>query len=388
MCERFPAEPGATVGPDLRRVTIEVSMRIAILGTRGVPANYGGFETFAEELGSRLVLRGHEVTVYGRSRSVPRAVHEHLGMRIVRLPAPRSKYFETVIHTLFSACHALGQHYDVVYVCNSANVPAAALLRLFGQRVVLNVDGLEWKRRKWSGLGRAYYRLCAAAAGRLPIHVVTDALVIQRYYRETMGRDTTYFPYGTDLLPVADDGTLGRLGLESGRYVLYVSRLEPENNAQVVIDAYARVRGDLPLALVGDAPYASTYIAGLHATDDRRVHFLGAVYGTGYRVLRSHAAAYVQATEVGGTHPALVEAMGAGNVIIANDVPEHHETLGDAGLFYRGPAALAAQLQRVLDDDTLAADLRRQAQERAKLLYSWDAITDRYEVWLEGLEDA
>jgi exopolysaccharide biosynthesis WecB/TagA/CpsF family protein len=360
-------------------------MRIAILGTRGVPANYGGFETFAEQLGKRLVARGHDVTVYGRDSSVPRGTRTYLGMRVVRLPAPRAKYFETVVNTLFAALHVLTQHYDIVYVCNSANVPAVLLLRLFRRRIVLNVDGLEWKRRKWSAVGRAYYRLCAWTAARLPVHVVTDALVIQSYYQEVYRRHTDYFPYGTDLEPVADDGTLAHLGLEPGRYVLYVSRLEPENNAHVVIEAYSKVSTDLPLAVVGDAPYSTDYIASLHLTDDPRVKFLGAIYGSGYRILRSHAAAYVQATEVGGTHPALVEAMGFGNAILANEVPEHRETLADAGLYYQGADELAVQLQKVLDDPSFAADLSRRAHERARKMYGWDAITDSYEAWMAGL---
>ena len=360
-------------------------LRIAILGTRGVPANYGGFETFAEQLGARLAARGHQVTVYGRSAYVRRDVTSYRGMRIVRLPAPRSKHLETVVHTLFSAFHALLRRWDVVYVCNSANVPAATILRLARKRVVLNVDGLEWQRKKWGAAGRAYYRACARVAAWLPVHVVTDARVIQRYYRETYGRDTDYFAYGTDLDPVADDGTLGRLGLEPGRYVLYVSRLEPENNAHVVIEAYRSVQADVPLAIVGDAPYASDYIASLKRTDDSRVRFLGAIYGHGYQVLRSHAAAYVQATEVGGTHPALVEAMGFGNAILANDVPEHRETMGDAGRYYRGPEALARELQAVLDDPALAADLRARARARASKLYSWDAIADDYEDWFATL---
>lgn len=362
-------------------------MRIAILGIRGVPANYGGFETFAEQLGSRLVERGHEVTVYGRDRYIARGLATYRGMRIVRLPAPPSKYIETVVHSLFAAIHALRGRYDIVYVCNSANVPAVILLRLLGRRVVLNVDGLEWQRAKWNAIGRAYYRWCAWTAAHLPVHLVTDARVIQDYYARAYGRRTDYFPYGTDLDPVPDDGTLARAGLEPGRYVLYVSRLEPENNAHVVIDAYARVMSDLPLAIVGDAPYASEYIAGLHATTDQRVRFLGAIYGDGYRVLRSHATAYVQATEVGGTHPALVEAMGYGNTIIANDVPEHRETLGDAGRYYRGPEALAIELQTVLDDPALARDLSRQAHQRAAAIYGWDAIADAYEAWLEGLRN-
>jgi glycosyltransferase involved in cell wall biosynthesis len=259
------------------------------------------------------------------------------------------------------------------------------LLRLLGKRVVLNVDGLEWQRAKWNRVGRAYYRACAAVAARLPVHVVTDARVIQAYYERAYGRSTDYFPYGTDLGSTPDDGTLAGLGLEPARYVLYVSRLEPENNAHVVIEAYRSVRTDLPLAIVGDAPYASEYIASLRSTTDPRVRFLGAIYGHGYHVLRSNAAAYVQATEVGGTHPALVEAMGAANAIAANDVPEHREALGDAGLFYRGPDELAARLQAILDDPALAADLRARARDRAAVEFSWDRVADDYESWLVGL---
>ena len=362
-------------------------MRLAILGTRGVPASYGGFETFAEELGARLVERGHKVTVYGRSRSIPRGLTTHRGIDIVRLPAPRSKYLETVVHTIFSAAHAARRDWDAVYVCNLANVPAALLLRAMGQTVILNVDGLEWQRAKWSAIGRLYYRLCAWLGSRAPIELVSDARVSQRFYRAAYGRPTHYFPYGTDLEPAADDGTLARLRLKPRGYVLYVSRLEPENNAQLVVDAFSDVRTDMTLALVGDAPYASQYIRRLKETAalDRRVVLLGGHYGNAYQVLRSNAAAYVQATEVGGTHPALVEAMGYGNAIAANDVPEHREVLGDAGLYYRGAAGLTDALQRLLDDEQLNADLRARATNRARTHYSWDTVADAYEAWLDEL---
>jgi glycosyltransferase involved in cell wall biosynthesis len=360
-------------------------MRIAILGIRGVPANYGGFETFAEELGARLVERGHQVTVYGRDSSIPAGTREHRGIRVVRLPAPGSKYLETVVHSLFAALHAVVRRYDIVYVCNSANIPAVLLLLLARKRVVLNVDGLEWQRAKWNRIGRAYYRLCAWAAAHLPAHVVTDARVIQTYYEHAYGRKTDYFPYGTDLVEAPDDGLLAQLGLTSRGYVLFVSRLEPENNAHVVIAAYRNVDGDIPLAIVGDAPYANDYIASLRETSDARVRFVGAIYGQGYRILQSNALVYVQATEVGGTHPALVEAMGAGNAIVANDVPEHRETLEDAGLFYQGPDELASRLRELIANPERARALRIASRQRAETTYSWDAITDSYEAWFQSL---
>ncbi|MEX2548338.1 MAG: NAD-dependent epimerase/dehydratase family protein [Chloroflexota bacterium] len=271
-------------------------MRIAILGIRGVPANYGGFETFAEELGARLATAGHDVTVYGRDRYVERGLRAHRGMHIVRLPAPHSKYLETVVHTLFAAFHAIARHYDIVYVCNLANIPAIVLLRLLGRRVVLNVDGFEWQRAKWSKIGRAYYRLCAWIAAHIPVNLVTDARVIQDYYARTYGRRTDYFPYGTELEPVSDDGTLTRLGLEPRRYVLYVSRLEPENNAHLVIDAFARVRTELPLAIVGDrtgssrsSPYSAAKAVGdLLALAYRTTHGVGVVITRGANTYGPH----------------------------------------------------------------------------------------------------
>jgi len=361
--------------------------RIAFLGTRGVPANYGGFETFVQELGERLVARGDEVTVYGRSSSVPRSLHAFRGMRLVVLPAPQHKYLETVVHTLFSAFHSLTGRFDLIYICNVANVPAAAVLILLRRRVLLNVDGLEWRRKKWGATGRLYYRTCSYLAAHLPLELASDAAVIERYYLETYGRQTMCIPYGTRLDDTPDDGTLGSRALEPGLYVLYVSRLEPENNAHVVIEAYRHVRSDLPLVVVGDAPYASKYIAGLQeaAAADPRVRMVGAIYGEGYHVLQSNAACYIQATEVGGTHPALVEAMGHGAAIIANDVPEHREVLGAAGLYYSNAGQLTTAIEEVLDDPALRSRLARAARERATECYSWGSISRTHSDWFDRL---
>jgi glycosyltransferase involved in cell wall biosynthesis len=360
-------------------------LRIAFLGIRGVPANYGGFETFVEQLGSRLAERGHEVTVYGRDRYVDRSLREYRGMRLIRLPAPRSKYLETVVHSLFAAIHSLRHRHDIVYICNSANVPAAVVLALGRRHVVLNVDGLEWKRAKWNAIGRRYYQVCEWLAARLPVHVVTDAAVIAGHYATAHGRVIPWFPYGADLEAAPDDGTLARLGVEPRSYVLYVSRLEPENNAHVVIEAWSKLPDDIPILIVGDAPYASDYIAGLHATTDPRVRFTGAIYGEGYRILQSHSLLYVQATEVGGTHPALVEAMGYGAAILANDVPEHREALADAGAYYEGVDGLADRLRALLDDPGRLDEMRSASTARAREIYGWDAITDAYEAWFRTL---
>jgi glycosyltransferase involved in cell wall biosynthesis len=356
-------------------------MKIAILGTRGVPANYGGFETFAEELGSRLVTRGHEVTVYGRRHHIAAELRRYRGMRLVVLPTIRHKYLDTVAHTWLSTVHVLLYTPDIVLFCNAANALFAAWPRLRRAKVVLNVDGIERRRNKWNAAGRGWYLLSERLATWLPVAIVTDARVIQRYYESRYGSYTTFIPYGATLDRAETTAALSRFGLKSRQYILYVSRLEPENNAHAVIAAYRQAELDLPLVMVGDAPYAEDYIAGLRRGAGPGVLFTGAIYGEGYRELQSHALAYVQATEVGGTHPALVDAMAVGNCVLANDVPEHREVAADTAIYFqaREPGTLAEALRQVLREPERAAELGRKAAKRVGALYSWDAVTDNYE---------
>jgi glycosyltransferase involved in cell wall biosynthesis len=361
-------------------------MRIAILGTRGIPARYSGFETLAEELGSRLAARGHDVTVYSRRHPDGRGLATYRGMRRVVVPAVRTKSLETLTHTLLSGVHALFRRYDAALVCNGANVVVCPLLRLRGARTILNVDGLDRERKKWGPVARIYYTICEALSTFLPTVVVADAILMQRYYLERWRKKTTFVPYGSELPPATSNGVLKRFGLEPGRYFLYVSRLEPENNALLVVRAFAKVPGDWRLALVGHAPYAPRYVSLVKAAADPRVVFTGGVYGEGYRELHTHAYAYVQATEVGGTHPALVEAMAFGHGIVANGTPENREVLGDAGLYYAPGDAddLARRLESLAASPEACRTLGERAAARAREQYRWDDVTDRYERLFAG----
>lgn len=366
-------------------------MRVALLGTRGVPAAYGGFETLAEELGARLAGRGHDVTVYARRGAVLEERAAWRGMRIVFTPTLRHKYLDTVVHGVTSGLHAATEAYDAVLVCNGANALACRLPRLLGSgtRILLNVDGLERNRRKWNRLGKLVYALSERLSCVLPDVVVTDAEEIRRYYRTRYGKESAFVPYGSDLPAPRDLSVLGRLGLEPERYVLYVSRFEPENNPDAVVRAWRSVPGDARLVLVGSAPYAEGFIARLReeAAGDPRVILPGAIYGEGYRALLANAAAYVHATEVGGTHPALVEAMGYGRPVLVHDTPENREVAGSAALFWdaREPATLARQLSALLPDSPRREALGAAARRRAAARYRWDDVAAAYEALLGGL---
>jgi glycosyltransferase involved in cell wall biosynthesis len=356
-------------------------MRIAILGTRGIPASYGGFETFAEHLSTRLVNRGHDVTVYCRAHYVsPRQLEFH-GVRLKVLPTIRHKYFDTVVHTFLSAIHAVSQRYDAALICNCANAPFSPILRLTGTPVAINVDGLEHKRKKWGRLGRRYYRLAEYLSTLLPTEMVTDAQVIQDYYLARHNAPSTMIAYGSEVERRPDRELVRKWRVEPNRYVLYVSRLEPENNAHLVIEAFKKVRTAYRLLIVGDAPYAEQYINSLEASarGDKRIIFTGFVFGQDYRALQQNAYCYVHATEVGGTHPALLEAMGYGNCVLTLATPENIEVVGEAGVPYIDEFDLAEKLQRVLRDGSLVQAYRNRAQQRIQKHYDWETVVDQYE---------
>jgi glycosyltransferase involved in cell wall biosynthesis len=356
-------------------------VRIAMLGTRGIPANYGGFEKFSEELSVRLAKRGHDVTVYGRSKYIRVPERIFKGVRLVVLPNIMNKYLDTPVNTMLATLHAVFRKYDVFFYCNGANVLYALLPRLLGRHVVMNVDGLEWKRAKWGAFGRTVYRMSEFLATFIPHCVVTDAMEVRAYYKKKFNKATQCIAYGAPENRVDTDGALRQYGLKKGRYVLYVSRLEPENNALVVIRAFEKVRTGHKLVIVGDSPFSTEYVRRLKSTGNPRILFTGYVFGRGYQELQSHAYCYVQASEVGGTMPALVDAMGYGNCILANDVPQHHEVLGEAGLYFnvRNVEDLAGKLRRVLGDPALAKAMRIKALKRVREKYSWEKVATEYE---------
>ncbi len=356
-------------------------MRIAILGTRGIPARYGGFETFAEELASRLAARGHQVSVYCRERH---AESSYRGVALRCLPSIRHKYLDTLAHTLLSTVHLLFHRVDAALYCNGANALFTVLPRLFGMPVALNVDGLERNRKKWNRLAKAWYRVSEWLATFCPTVVVTDAKSIEEYYLERYGKPTVFIPYGAAVGKVSGGGALERLGLEAGRYFLYVSRLEPENNPLMVRECFEKLTTDFRLALVGDAPYAADYIRQVRDSSDPRIVMPGAIYGEGYRELGSNCFAYIHATEVGGTHPALIEAMGRGALVLYLNTKENAEVAGEVGIPFEDD--LTAKMEMVLAmSESEREEYRAKAMQRVRERYSWEAVTDSYERLLEKL---
>ena len=355
-------------------------MKIAILGTRGIPACYSGFETAAEQLAARLTARGHEVIVYCRPHVVDPRLREYRGARLVHLPTIRNKYLDTFVHTFLSAVHAARRlRPDAALFFIAGNSPMCLITRAAGIPTVINIDGLDSDRRKWPRLAKGYLRAAERTAPRWADEAITDSHAVADVFERRYGQRIGVVPYGVEDPGYDGERTLRRLGLE------------PENNPHVLVEAFSRIdaaraRG-MRLVIVGGAPYADEYIRQVMRHADPRVVFPGYVFGRGYWELQRHAYLFCAPTEVGGTHPVILEALAAGNCVLVNDHPPNAETVGDAGLYFSGHdgvPALAAQLDRLLDDAELVEEYRRRARERARR-YSWDAVADQYEALLSSV---
>ena len=370
-------------------------MNVAILGTRGIPASYSGFETAVEQITSRLTARGHRVTVYCRPHVVDRNIREWKGAQLVHLPTVRNKYLDTFVHTLLSSLHAARRTKpDVALFFIAGNSPLCMITRLAGIPTVINVDGLDSDRRKWNRFAKSYLRAAERLSPRMATRAITDSHAVAAIYERRYGRQIGVVPYGAEVPPPYDTDVLERLDLAPRRYVLFVGRLEPENNPHLLVEAWSRIpssktRG-MKLVVVGGAPYASEYINRVRRAADPRVVFPGYVFGAGYWELQKNAYLFCAPTEVGGTHPVILEALAAGNCVLVNDYRPNAETVGDAGVYFSGDEGvpdLAAQLERLLDDPDLVAGYRERALERAEL-YSWDAVAAAYEQLLLEVSDS
>ncbi len=362
-------------------------MRIALVGTRGVPARYGGFETCVEEVGRRLADKGHTVVVYCRpsdSGDGP-TPDRYLGMDLVHLPAARKRSLETLSHTAASVAHLVAHPVDAVVLFNAANSPLLPVLRARRLPVATHVDGLEWRRAKWGPTGQRYYRGAEALAVRWSDALIADAVGIQEYYEEEFGAPTELIAYGAPIVEADRPDLLQQLELDPAGYHLVVARFEPENHVDVIVDGYVRSSARQPLVVVGSAPYADEYTAKVQALGDDRVRFLGGVWDQELLdQLYANSLTYQHGHSVGGTNPSLLRALGAGAATDAFDVSFNREVLGGSGRFWSDAADVAALVEAAESDPSAAAERGALARIRAAS-YDWDDVADAYESLCERL---
>lgn len=380
----------AGIGPVARAVVVRNEtdvdanpLSIAILGTRGLPPRYGGRETATDEIGRRLAERGHEIVVYSRySNSTPPRPRSHRGMRLVHLPSLSGKTLDSPSHLVASSLHlTLREKADIVVLSDIGTSFVIPWLHLFGRKVVWWVDGPAWLRGKWGPMARAYLRGASWLGVRRCDAMVCDTTVAQRYYRRTEGRDSVFIPYGATVETSSGRATLDRFGLTEDGYVLFVGRLTPEKGVSLLIDAFESLATDRKLVIVGDNPYDKAYVAQLRATSDARVVFTGYQFDEAFHELMQHCCVYVQPSEVEGTSPVVLSAMGHGRAVLVNGIEENLETVGDGGLaFARNDVDdLRGALSALLEDPTRRQQIGERARRRVEQVYNWDRITDQFE---------
>ena len=358
-------------------------MKIAFLGSRGIPANYSGFETFYEQISTRLVQRGHDVIVFNRYPFVSYKKATYKGVRLVKLPTISHKSLDTIVHTFLSVLLLPFLRPDVAYFCGVGNAIFCLPCRWLDIPTVINVDGEDWARKKWCGFASKWLLWSESWAARFADIVVADAQVIQNRYQELYGCRTIYIPYGANIpteTPASD--ILGRLGLEKDEYVLFVSRLVPENRAELLIEAFKGINTDRKLVIVGDAPYSEAYKASLRRVADDRVIFAGYVFGDDYVALSRSATLFCLPSGIDGTRPVLLDQMGFGNCIVLRNSAANMEVGGDAVATFeesREVESLRENLTHLLQDSEMRRSLGRKARDRVAQLYDWNVITSRYE---------
>ncbi len=358
-------------------------MRIAIIGSRGFPYVYSGYETLISELSTRLVARGHEVSVYCRSflfRERPSVVQ---GVRLIYLPCMERKSLETLTHGLLCTLDVLRRNVDVVLYVNSANGPFGALTKMFRKRTAINVDGLEWLRPKWRGLGGKYFHFSSWLSTRLFDEVVTDAEAMADVYRKEFRSPSTVIAYGARLAHSETPERLKEFDLASRDYYLIVGRLIPDNNADVIVRGFEKCATKRKLIIVGDAPYKDAYVERVRQTSDPRVRFVGYVRDQALlRELYCHSYAYLHGHEFGGTNPALLKALGFGCGILALDTPFSREVLAGerhGHYFPKSPEGVASALDWAESHPERLEAMRETSRARVTEAYTWEKIVDQYE---------
>jgi glycosyltransferase involved in cell wall biosynthesis len=358
-------------------------MKIAIIGHRGIPANFGGSETAVEEIGQRLVDMGHEVVVYCRKHNSTTDARIYKGMERVVLPSLNTLSFDMPSHSFLSIWHlALSKKVDIVHFHGVGNALFFPMLKLLTRvKTLLVVDGPDWDRPKWGAVARRALRTSFPLAVRYADVIISDNRPVQRLFREEYGRETDYVTYGANTRPIESSGELERHGLEAGRYLIQVAAIVPDKGVHLLVEAYEQLETDLPLVIVGDTPYTTEYKARVMATKDERIHFLGYIFGERYRELVAGAYAYVHPLIVDGTSPALLQAMALGKCVISTDLPETMGVVEGAAITFQSEnvADLRDKLRYALDHPDRVAEYGRLARQRVDERYNWELVSRQYE---------
>jgi len=362
---------------------------LRILGIRGLPASHGGFETFAEHLCGHLVARGWRVVVYCQESGAGEVWRdEWMGIERIHVPVRQAGPLGTIIFDWKSLLHAsrspglcLTLGYNTAVFCS--------LLRIRGVPNVINMDGIEWSRAKWGKIAKLWLWFNEWAGSRLGNHLVADHPEIKKHLSRRVSQERiSTIAYGAEDVRTASDSPLARWGLKSGQYLTLIARAEPENSVLEAVEGFSRQSRGIKLVVLGNYSRTHSYQRQVLDAASDEVLFVGAIYDkTIVQALRFHSLAYVHGHQVGGTNPSLVEALGAGNAVIAHDNRFNRWVAGDSNLYFSDAVTFGALVDRVLIDRDLVERMKKSSLMRFQAGLTWPQILDEYETLLDGFQD-
>lgn len=360
-----------------------LALRIAIIGSRGYPYTYSGYETFVKELSERIVNESIHVTVYCHKNlftSFPKNVN---GIDLVYIRTFETKILSQFIHSFQSIIHASLNDFDIIFVLNSANGPFGLITKIFRKKTVINVDGLEWLRPKWKGIGSVYFYFASKIATKLYDVIVTDSFAMQKIYEKKFRASSTVISYGANIITsVSKSSIMENLDLHGRDFYLVVGRLIPDNNSDLIIAEFLKSNSDKKLVIVGDVPYKDKFAESIKSIKNEKIIFTGYIYNQNdLTILYKNCFAYIHGHEFGGTNPTILTALANGCVIIALDTVFSKEVLNDGkyGIFFtKHPNNLRDCINDLENNAYQLEELRNSACDRIIANYTWEKVVNEY----------
>jgi len=357
-------------------------MKIAMIGQKGIPATYGGVERHVEEIGSRLVKRGHQVTVFSRFHYAKQG-GPYLGMENLRLPSVRTKHFDAISHCALATFYSLLRKFDIIHYHALGPSIFSGIPHLIGTRTVVTVHGLDWQRGKWGKFASGFLRFCERPAVSFPDETIVVSRTLAEYFRDRHGAETHVIPNGTNPGKIRPPNRIKRWGLDQGRYILWVGRLVPEKGCHYLIEAFRQLDTDAVLVMAGGSSFSDSYVQSLERLrgNDQRIKMIGYVYGDVLDELWSNAYLVVQPSILEGLSIALIEALSYGRCVIVSDIPENIEVVEDSAVTFksRDVQDLRSKLQLCLEQPEMVAATAARCRRLAEEKYSWPRLVEATE---------
>lgn len=370
------------------RLTARQEMRVAMVGVKGIP-HTGGIENVVEQIGSRLAERGHEIIVFVRPHYNLERRSEYRGMKLVSLPSINTKHIDAISHSFLSILHLITQQgVDIVHI-HSMGISFLALLPgLLKKKTVVTSHGLDWQRKKWGPLAKAFLKLTDYSTVSFPDATTVVSRKLKNYYEKRFRRKVHYIPNGVDNLTKVKPKEIHKLGIQENEYILFASRLVPEKGCHYLVKAYKELKNrSKKLIIAGDSNYRDRYVTELKKYGDKNIIFLGFIRGRLLQELMSNAYIYVQPSEIEGLSTALLEAMSYGDCVVVSEIEENLEVTENCGFSFKNGdyKNLRDILEFLLKNQGIVRKARQRAKHHVLKHYNWDSVTDQYETLYKSL---